>query len=89
MDKECEYCGDLYLPVGGDGDFIIEAPDCDCIFEKQLANDNNPSAKVYKNKSWNCRSKIDSRICERDPEPDNGYICKRCGQSLRNFKNRI
>jgi len=42
MDKECEYCGDLYLPVGGDGDLIIEAPDCDCIFEKQLANDNNP-----------------------------------------------
>ena len=85
MDKECEYCGDPYLPVGGGDDFIIEAPDCDCNFEKQLAKDNNPSAKAYKNHCWNCRSIIDSRICERDPTRENGYICKRCGKSLRDF----
>ena len=89
MDKECKHCGSPYLPVGGKDDLIIEAPYCECDMEKQLEIIKNPSAKVYKNHCWNCKSEIDSRICKRDPERENGYICKRCGHSLRNFKNRI
>jgi hypothetical protein len=86
MDRECEYCGAPYLPVGGSTSFIDEAPACECDLEKQLEKNNNPSVKPYKNHCWKCKSKIDSRVCERDPQRDHGFICKKCGQSLRNLK---
>jgi hypothetical protein len=87
MEKECEYCGAPYVSVEGATDFIGEAPDCECDMDKHLEKINNPSANVYKNHCWKCKSKIDSRVCERDPERHHGYICKTCGESLRNLKN--
>ncbi|MCG6879432.1 MAG: hypothetical protein LJE96_09855 [Deltaproteobacteria bacterium] len=86
MDRECEYCGALYHPVGGVDDSIIEAPYCECDLEKKLEKINNPSVKPYKNHCWNCKSKIDSRVCEKDTVQGHGFICKKCGQSLRNLK---
>ena len=85
MKKGCDYCGASNLPVGGSKDFVEEAPDCECDLNKQLEKFNNPLAKVYKNHCWNCKSKIDSRVCERDPKRDDGYICNKCGSSLKGF----
>jgi DNA-directed RNA polymerase subunit RPC12/RpoP len=82
MDIKCEYCGAPYIPAEGSIDFIDEAPACECDLDKQLEKINNPSAKVYKNHCWKCKSKIDSRVCERDPERDNGFKCKNCGESM-------
>lgn len=82
MKKGCDYCSAPKVPIGGSIDYIEEAPDCECEMEKQLEKIKNPTAKVYKNHCWKCKSKIDSRVCQHDPKRDHGYICKTCGTSL-------
>lgn len=89
MKKECEYCGAPSLQVGGSTDDIEEAPVCECNLEKQLEKINDPSTKPYKNHCWKCKSTIDSRVCEKNPVRGHGFICKKCGASLRYTKYSI
>jgi hypothetical protein len=86
MGKKCEYCGAPYISVGGSGDLVEEAPYCECHLERDIADFKAKNGKNYENHCWNCEAKIDSRICKRDPEPQYGYICIKCGESLRNYK---
>jgi len=50
-------------------------------------NTNNPY--IYHNHCWNCKGPIDSTKCNRDPEPQYGYICNQCGESLRGYRNKV
>ena len=42
--------------------------------------------KPYQNHCWNCKAPIHSDCCKKDPIRGNGYICNRCGKSLRELK---
>lgn len=92
VELECEICGAPYIPASDEDDEYVNVIQlnslCDCDEIKSMWSFENKTDKPYINHCWNCPAKIDSRVCRRDPEPTNGYICKRCGESLKNFKKR-
>jgi hypothetical protein len=86
--NECKHCGMPEVVCGFTHNRIYYQPTCDCILSKDPEDPNNISANIYKNNCWSCDAKIDSRVCLRDGKPHFGYICKKCGKSLREYYNR-
>jgi hypothetical protein len=88
--KSCIHCGAPYVPsaINVEDNIYCYDPACECNWEKLIHDSGRKTDRLYTNHCWKCVSNIDSRVCIRDPEPDNGYICKKCGESLKNFKKR-
>jgi hypothetical protein len=88
--KICIHCGAPYVlsAIDVEENICCYDPACECNLEKIIHDSDPKTDRVYTNHCWNCPATIDSRVCEKDPDPDNGYICKRCGESLKNLKKR-
>jgi predicted nucleic-acid-binding Zn-ribbon protein len=77
LEIECPKCGnqsviiDEILP---DGSLVGACLHCDTPHEE---------ASIYINHCWNCYGPIDSRVDQRSPRPNKGFVCRNCGYDLQ------
>jgi len=64
----------MILDRFSDGSFSAACMYCDMPHEE---------SSIYINHCWNCKGPIDSRVDQRSPRPNKGYICRKCGYDLQ------
>lgn len=96
-EKYCDKCGRLMIFDGLNAKHGPEysCPN-NCVIEEAISKEeeytqeeaedflNRDPPKPYQNHCWNCQESISSEFCQ--PDPGFGYKCRRCGKSLREWK---